>query len=293
MFSPTRLFAFSVTLAAVGLLSACSQPAAPIRNVERVTAPSGAIALPVLPPASNFDATSSSVAPGASVSQAPQWTTPTQQTGAVQSGSYAQTPQQSGMGSASTRGAVVTGGGEVREGERRLALVQTCQANAMGVRDLCSLGFADTRGGREVTSQIQAYFLNTSPNLAPKVSFENYCGPGWLATVISKQGTVQGGGVLQTQAAVCGHPSAGQALTALFNNCDAQTQGGCRQSNSVNVAWGYWDGLQMPGTEADIGRPYPAERFAQSQMCESSLPLQDSGLCPASAAVPLRLLGLP
>lgn len=281
MISPTRLYALSATLAAAGLLSACSsQPAAPIRSVERATAPAGAIALPVAPPSSNFEVTSASTASVVPVAQAPQWTAQT-----PQAPQTPQTPQTSGSG--------VMGGGEVREGERRLALAQTCQANAMGVRDLCSLGFAETRGGREVTSQIQAYFLNTSASLAPKVSFENYCGPGWLATVSSTQGTVQGGGVLHTQAAVCGHPSAGQALTVLFNNCDAQTQGGCRQSASVKVAWGYWDGLQMPGTEADIGRPYPAERFAQSQMCESKLPLQESDLCPASAAVPLRLLGLP
>ena len=298
MTSPIRRLALSATFAAVGLLSACSQPAAPIRNVDRAPASMGAVALPVAPPVSNFDVTATPPVSGVSgtsatsVAQPPQWTAPTQN-GNVQVGAYAQTSQPGSMGVAQpSRGAVVTSG-EVREGERRLALVQTCQANAMGVRDQCSLGFADTRGGREVTSQIQAYFLSTSANLAPKVSFENYCGAGWLATVISTQGTVQGGGVLQTQAAVCGHPSAGQALTALFNACDAQTQGGCRQSTAVKVAWGYWDGLQMPGTEADIGRPYPADRFPDSQMCESALPLQESGLCPSSAAVPLRLLGLP
>jgi hypothetical protein len=174
-----------------------------------------------------------------------------------------------------------------------LALVQVCQANTMGVRDQCAMGFADTRAGREVTSQVQSYFLSTSASLAPKVSFDNYCSPGWLATVVSSQGTVQGGGVLQTQAAVCGHPSAGQALTALFNSCDAQTQGGCRQSTSIKVAWGYWDGRLMPGTEADVGRPYAADRFADSHMCESALPIEESGVCPSSAAVPLRLLGLP
>lgn len=184
-------------------------------------------------------------------------------------------------------------GGQAQEGEHQLALVQVCQANAMGVRNQCAMGFADTLTGREVTSQVQSYFLSTSASLAPKVSFDNYCSPGWLATVISSQGTVQGGGVLQTLAAVCGHPSPGQALTALFNACDAQTQGGCRQSTSLNVAWGYWDGKLMPGSEADIGRPYSAERFADAHMCESTLPLIESGVCPSSAAVPLRLLGLP
>ena len=183
--------------------------------------------------------------------------------------------------------------GQAQTGEHMLALVQVCQANAMGVRDQCAMGFADTRAGREVTSQVQSYFLSTSASLAPKVSFDNYCSTGWLATVVSSQGTVEGGGVLQTQAAVCGHPSAGQALTALFNACDAQTQGGCRQSTSIKVAWGYWDGRLMPGTEADVGRPYPADRFADSHMCESTLPIVESGVCPSSAAVPLRLLGLP
>ncbi|MDO9023546.1 hypothetical protein [Zwartia sp.] len=298
MISPIRLFALSAAFAAVGLLSGCSQPAAPIRSVERAPMPTGAVALPVAPPASNFEASGMPPASGVSgsagapVTQPPQWTAPNQ-AGNVQVGTYTQPSQQGMMGTADgARGAVVMSG-EVREGERRLALVQACQANAMGVRDQCSLGFADTRGGREVTSQVQAYFLSTSASLAPKVTFENYCGAGWLATVMSTQGTVQGGGVLQTQAAVCGHPSAGQALTALFNACDAQTQGGCRQSTAVKVAWGYWDGLQMPGTDADIGRPYPADRFPDSQLCESRLPLQESGLCPSSAAVPLRLLGLP
>jgi hypothetical protein len=183
--------------------------------------------------------------------------------------------------------------GQKRPGESMLALVQVCQANAMGVRDQCAMGFADTRTGREVTSQVQSYFLSTSASLAPKVSFDQYCSSGWLATVVSSQGTVQGGAVLQTQAAVCGHPSAGQALTKLFDVCDAQTQGGCRQSTSIKVAWGFWDGKQMSTSEQDVGRPYPAERFGDAQMCQSTLPIIESGLCPANAAVPLRLLGLP
>ena len=265
----TRMFVLAVSVASIGLLSACTQQtAAPIRTVDREGAPSAPVAIPVAPPSSNFDATST-VAPPAS----PSWTT-----------SQGQVP--------ATAGAVVTGG-QAQEGPHSLALVQVCQANAMGVRNQCFMGFADTRPDREVTSQVQAYYLSTSASLAPKVSFDNYCSPGWLATVVSSQGTVQGGGVLQTQAAVCGHPSAGQALTALFNACDAQTQGGCRQSTSVNVAWGYWDGRQMPGTEADVGRAYSADRFADAHICNSTLPLQETGVCPPSSAVPLRLLGLP
>ena len=258
----TRKFLLALSVASIGLLTACTQQtAAPIRSVDRADAPAAPVAIPVAPPTSNFDGTAATPA--------------------------ASTPAEVGPAAA-----VITGG-QAQQGDDLLALVQVCQANAMGVRNQCSLGFAETRAGREVTSQVQAYYLSTSASLAPKVSFDNHCSPGWLATVVSSQGTVQGGGVLQTQAAVCGHPSAGNALTALFNACDAQTQGGCRQSTSVQVAWGYWDGKQMPGTEADLGRPYPADRFADAHICNSALPIVESGVCPSSAAVPLRLLGLP
>lgn len=273
----TRKFVLAFGIASLVVLSACTQQAAaPIRTVDRDTAPTAPVAIPVAPPTTNFNTGAGSVpqaAQSATSSQAPSWAT-----------TSARAP---------TTASAVAVGGQAQEGEHQLALVQVCQANAMGVRDQCAMGFADTRTGREVTSQVQSYFLSTSASLAPKVSFDNYCAPGWLATVISSQGTVQGGGVLQTLAAVCGHSSPGQALTALFNACDAQTQGGCRQSTSINVAWGYWDGKLMPGREADIGRPYSADRFADAHMCESTLPLIESGVCPSSAAVPLRLLGLP
>ena len=282
MMSPRRLFVGSLIIAFLGVLSACSQPAAPIKNVRQIEAPVAVVAIPVSAPPSNFT--------GSNTPQIPQPQAVTAQSSGAQIGAFSQSSQPD---SAQTTTAAVVVSGPAREGERRLALVQACQANAMGVRDQCSLGFADTRGGREVTSQVQAYYLSNSANLAPKVTFENYCGAGWLATVVSMQGTVQGGGVQQAQAAVCGHPSAGSALTALFSACDLQTQGGCRQSTTVKVAWGYWDGQQMPGTDADIGRPYSADRFADMHMCDSALPLEESGVCPPSAAVPLRLLGLP
>lgn len=277
----TRKFVLALSIASMGLLSACTQQAAaPIRTVDRDAAPITPVAIPVAPPTTNFD-TGATGATGA----APQ---ATQSAAPSQAPSWATSPAR-----APTTASAVVVGGQAQKGEHQLALVQVCQANAMGVRDQCSMGFADTRTGREVTSQVQSYFLSTSASLAPKVSFDNYCSPGWLATVISSQGTVQGGGVLQTLAAVCGHPSSGQALTALFNACDAQTQGGCRQSTSVNVAWGYWDGKLMPGSEGDIGRPYSADRFADSNICNSALPIVESGVCPSSAAVTLRLLGLP
>lgn len=262
----TRSIVLALGVASIAFLSACTQQtAAPIRTVDSASAPVAPVAIPVLPPTTNFDASAPAGQPAIPQAQT----------------------------QAPTTASAVMVGGQVKEGEHMLALVQVCQANDMGVRDRCSMGFADTRAGREVTSQVQGYFLSTSASLAPKVSFDNYCSPGWLATVVSSQGTVAGGGILKTQAAVCGHPSAGQALTALFNACDAQTQGGCRQSTSINVAWGYWDGKQMPGTEADVGRPYAADRFADSHMCETDLPIKESGVCPPTAAVPLRLLGLP
>jgi hypothetical protein len=284
----TRKFFLILSVASVGLLTACAQQAsAPIRTVERAGTPAAyaaPVAIPVAPPTSSFDATpttpvnAASMPPQAQTSVAPNPAPP----------AWATSPSQA----PTTAGAVMTTG-QTQGGDHLLSLVQVCQANAMGVRNQCSMGFAQTRPGREVTSQVQAYYLSTSASLAPKVSFDHHCSAGWLATVVSSQGTVQGGGVLQTQAAVCGHPSAGNALTALFNACDAQTQGGCRQSTSVQVSWGYWDGKHMSGTEADFGRPYPADRFADASICNSELPLQESGVCPASAAVPLRLLGLP
>lgn len=278
----TRKFLLILSAASIGFLTACAQqPAAPIRTVERAGAPAAPVAIPVAPPISNFDATAAN---------APSM--PAQTDTAVTPDSAPPTWTASPSQAPTTAGAVIVGG-QAQKGDHLLALVQVCQANAMGVRNQCSLGFAETRPGREVTSQVQAYYLSTSASLAPKVSFDNHCSPGWLATVVSSQGTVQGGGVLETQAAVCGHPSAGNALTALFSACDAKTQGGCRQSTSVQVAWGYWDGKQMPGTESDLGRPYPADRFADAHMCNSALPIVESGVCPTSSAVPLRLLGLP
>jgi len=281
----TRKFFLILSVTSIGLLTACAQQAsAPIRTVTRAgvpAAPVAPVAIPVAPPTSSFDVTPANTAwmpPQAALSVAPNSGSP----------AWATAPSQA----PTPAGAVMTTG-QTPEGDYLLSLVQVCQANAMGVRNQCSMGFAQTRPGREVTSQVQAYYLSTSASLAPKVSFDNHCSAGWLATVVSSQGTVQGGGVQQTQAAVCGHPSAGNALTALFNACDAQTQGGCRQSTSVQISWGYWDGKQMPGTEADIGRPYPADRFADGSICNSELPLKESGMCPPSAAVPLRLLGLP
>lgn len=281
----TRKFFLVLSVASIGLLSACAQQAsAPIRTVTRAAVPAppvAPVAIPVAPPSSSFDATPAN---NAQMSAPPDASAPPDPAPPAWTTSPSQAP--------TTVGAVTTTG-QTQEGDHLLALVQVCQANAMGVRNQCSMGFAETRPGREVTSQVQAYYLSTSASLAPKVSFDNHCSAGWLATVVSSQGTVQGGGVLQTLAAVCGHPSAGNALTALFNACDAQTQGGCRQSTSVQVSWGYWDGKQMPGSEAEIGRPYPADRFADASICNSELPLQESGLCPPSSAVPLRLLGLP
>lgn len=261
----TRLFVLVASVASIVLLSACTQQAAaPIKSVESGGAPIATVAIPVAPPTTDF---------GPRTAETPASTPPAP------------------IAPATASAAMV--GGQAPSSESKLALVQVCQANAMGVRDQCAMGFAETQTGREVTSQVQSYFLSTSASLAPKVSFDQYCSPGWLATVVSSQGTVEGGGVLQTQAAVCGHPSAGQALTALFDVCDVQSQGGCRQSTSLKVAWGYWSGMQMSTSEQEVGRPYPADRFAEANRCQSALPIVESDLCPSSAAVPLRLLGLP
>ncbi len=102
------------------------------------------------------------------------------------------------------------------------------------------------------------------------------CGAGWMASAMAVAGTVQGGGILQGKAAVCGYRSAAQALMAVLDTCDAQTAGGCRQANSLKVVWGQGDGVTMHGSET----------------CESVLPLVATASCTEAAVSQLRAVGV-
>lgn len=265
---PVLLAAMCATL---GVLTACSsQPPAPINNAAP-NAAAAPVATPIAPPRSN------EVAAPVSLDAANSATQPAS--------------QPANKAAAGTGAAVLVTGSRGNDNSNQLVLAQICQPAASG--DQCILAFADTRAGQEPSSQVTAYYQRISSRTPPKVTVESTCAPGWLASVVSEQGTVQGGGVMQAQAAVCGHPSAGAALTALLNACDGQTQGGCRQSTRVKISWGRWDGTRPPGREVDIGRPFDAGAFAEGQSCDSVLPLRESGQCASMSAVQLRLIGLP
>jgi hypothetical protein len=259
-----------VMCATLGVLSACSsQPPAPINHAaSNAAAP---VAIPIAPPRST-----ELVAP-ASLDAA---------NAAAQT-----TPRSVNTATPETGAAVLVTGSRGGDTSNQLILAQVCEPAASG--DQCILAFADTRAGQEPSSQVTAYFQRSTSRPPPKVTVESTCAPGWLASIVSEQGSAQGGGVMQAQAAVCGHPSAGVALTALLNACDGQTQGGCRQSTRVKIAWGRWDGTHPPGREVDIGRPFDAGAFADGQACDSVLPLSESGQCASMSAVQLRLIGLP
>ena len=266
----TQPILFAAMCATLGVLSACSsQPPAPINNAAP-NAAAAPVATPIVPQRST-EITPVSLDAANTAVQA--------------------TPQSAGAATPGTGAAVLVSGSRGSDNSNQLVLVQVCQPAASG--DQCILAFADTRAGQEPSSQVTAYFQRTSSRTPPKVTVESTCAPGWLASVVSEQGTVQGGGVMQAQAAVCGHPSAGAALTALLNACDGQTQGGCRQSTRVKIAWGRWDGTRPPGREVDSGRPWDAGAFSEGLVCDSVLPLRESGQCASMSAVQLRLIGLP
>jgi hypothetical protein len=264
---PILLAAMCATL---GVLSACSsQPPAPINNATlNAAAP---VATPIAPPRSTELVASASLDAANAAAQT--------------------TPRSVNTATPETGAAVLVTGSRGGDKSNQLILAQVCEPAASG--DQCILAFADTRAGQEPSSQVTAYFQRSTSRPPPKVTVESTCAPGWLASIVSEQGSAQGGGVMQAQAAVCGHPSAGVALTALLNACDGQTQGGCRQSTRVKIAWGRWDGTHPPGREVDIGRPFDAGAFADGQACDSVLPLSESGQCASMSAVQLRLIGLP
>jgi hypothetical protein len=184
----------------------------------------------------------------------------------------------------------VVSGGPVNLGDLKLSLVQTCTQTRSG--NTCNLVFIEARAGQDPAALTRDYFTRTAGEPTPRASVENTCSPGWVASVVSQQGTVQGGGILRAYAAVCGHPNANSALTAAFNICDGRTQGGCRKSSRVDVLWGRWS-ADLPGAgTGEPGKPLTAAGLSGGQRCDSSLPIQESARCGSNAATQLRFFGL-
>jgi hypothetical protein len=126
----------------------------------------------------------------------------------------------------------------------RLSLMQICSST--GTK--CTLAFVDSNPTDDVSRLVREYFIRTGSTPAPQISIESTCGKGWVASVMSEQGSVLGGGLLHAQSAVCGYPQAMDAINKALDRCDAQTSGGCRTSTRIKVVWGLWDaGPMRPG----------------------------------------------
>jgi len=173
-------------------------------------------------------------------------------------------------------------------GDGRLSLMQICAPP--GVK--CTLAFVDSRPTDDVSQLVRAYFQRVGANPIPQVSVESNCSPGWVASVLSEQGSVLGGGLLHAQSAVCGHPDAMSAINKALDVCDAKTSGGCRTSSRIKVVWGLWDGNKLSGRDMDPGRPYEAWNYPGGQSCESTVPVIESGTCSRAAAEALRAAGV-
>lgn len=171
----------------------------------------------------------------------------------------------------------------------RLSIVQICSP----INGKCALAFVDIRDGDDAATLVRDYFRRTGGKATPNVTTQANCAAGWIASVITEQGSVAGGGIMRGQAQVCGYVSAASALRAVLDACDAQTAGGCRQANRISATWGYWDGLKPNGRETDPGRPYEIATHAGGESCESVVPLVESPSCKGAAAVQLRTAGLP
>jgi hypothetical protein len=170
----------------------------------------------------------------------------------------------------------------------RLSILQICDPSGVG----CKLAFVDSLPGEDVTQLTRAYFQRATNAMIPQVSVERNCAPGWVSKVLSEQGSVQGGGLLHAQAAVCGYPEAMSAIVQALSVCDAKTSGGCRTSSRISVVWGYWDGNVLPGRNMDPGRPNDVWNYPGGQSCESTVPVVESGTCSRAAAQALRAAGV-
>ena len=255
-------------------LSACSQRAAPIGNVGSGSTESGPVAM-AMPIAAPGDFSGASVSGTPLVENAPApFAAPVPQPSTEQRGS-----------------AVIVSGGPANLGELKLSLVQTCTPTRSG--NTCNLVFVEARAGQDPAALTRDFFSRTSGEALPRVTTESTCSPGWVASVVSQQGSVQSGGTLRAYAAVCGHPNANSALTAAFNICDGRTQGGCRKSSQVTVLWGRWAADQPGAGTGEPGKPLDASGLTGGLRCESRLPLFESARCGSNAASQLRFFGLP
>ena len=269
-----RVSLVALSLLALTGLTACSQREAPISkatngSIERRPV---AIAMPIAAPG-DLSATSMAGTPLVENAPAP-FSTPEIQPSTEQTGS-----------------AVIVAGGPANLGELKLSLVQTCTPTRSG--NTCNLVFVEARAGQDPAALTRDFFSRTGGEATPRATVESTCSPGWVASVVSQQGSVQGGGTLRAYAAVCGHPNAASALTAAFNICDGRTQGGCRKSSQVNVLWGRWSAEQPGAGGGEPGKPLDASGLSGGLRCDSRLPLFESGRCGSNAASQLRFFGLP
>jgi len=268
------LLALALALVAVTGLTACSQRAAPISNAGSGSTESGPVAM-AMPIAAPGDFSSTPVAGTPLVENAPAlFATSAPEPSTEQTGS-----------------AVIVTGGPANLGELKLSLVQTCTPTRSG--NTCNLVFVEARAGQDPAALTRDYFSRAGGEATPRVTVESTCSPGWVASVVSQQGSVQGGGTLRAYAAVCGHPNANSALTAAFNICDGRTQGGCRKSSQVTVLWGRWSADQPGAGNGEPGKPLDASGLSGGLRCDSKLPLFESGRCGSNAASQLRFFGLP
>jgi hypothetical protein len=283
----TRIRVSLVVFALIALtgLTACSQRAAPIGSATSGSTESSPVAM-AMPIAAPGDFSNTAVAGTPLVENAPvPFSTPAPiSTPAPFSTSVTQ-PSTEQTGSA-----VIVTGGPANLGELKLSLVQTCTPTRSG--NMCNLVFVEARAGQDPAALTRDYFSRTGGEATPRATVESTCSPGWVASVVSQQGSVQGGGTLRAYAAVCGHPNAASALTAAFNICDGRTQGGCRKSSQVNVLWGRWSAEQPGAGSGEPGKPLDASGLSGGLRCDSKLPLFESGRCGSTAASQLRFFGL-
>ncbi len=174
------------------------------------------------------------------------------------------------------------------ENTGRLSLVQICAPTGGN----CTLAFVDSLPADNVSKLVSDYFARTARTPAPLVSVESNCSAGWVASVLSEQGTVLGGGLLHAQAAVCGHPTPESAINKALDVCDAKTSGGCRKSTRIKVVWGQWTGTKLAGRDLEPGRPYEAWAYAGGMVCESPVPIVVSPSCSNAAASAVRAAGV-
>lgn len=170
----------------------------------------------------------------------------------------------------------------------RLSLIQICAPTG----GKCTLAFVDTLPTDNVSQLVREYFTRVGTTPVPQVNVENNCSPGWVASVLSEQGTVIGGGLLHAQAAVCGHPTPMSAINKALDLCDAQTSGGCRKSTRIKVVWGEWISNRLAGREMEPGRPYEAWVYPGGMQCESGVPIVSSVRCSPEAAAAVRAAGV-